>query len=318
MLRAQDMQGVMGMMPAFTTPDGDSLTATDTINTVELARAVDRIIGDGIDVIATMGSFGECHTLLPDEHKKLAEATIAAARKRVPVIIGCTSLNTRETLMKMKVAADLGADGVLCGVPFYFPATADNAAQFYLDIADAFPQLGIAIYHNPALHHVKLPVSIFEKLVTRPNIVAMKDSHRTPLEFMQLMNVIKGKISVLCNQSQAYPFVQMGAAGCWSINAWLGPWPVLHLRDAWRAGDWETVKQICLDLEAHGRTKTGGGLNWRENHAKIAMNYAGYCAPGPLRPPFRNIPPEVVEDAKKLAAGWKKLCEKYPPKKAAA
>jgi dihydrodipicolinate synthase/N-acetylneuraminate lyase len=312
------MQGVMGMMPAFTTPDGDSLTATDTINTVELARAVDRIIGDGIDVIATMGSFGECHTLLPDEHKKLAEATIAAARKRVPVIIGCTSLNTRETLMKMKVAADLGADGVLCGVPFYFPATADNAAQFYLDIADAFPQLGIAIYHNPALHHVKLPVSIFEKLVTRPNIVAMKDSHRTPLEFMQLMNVIKGKISVLCNQSQAYPFVQMGAAGCWSINAWLGPWPVLHLRDAWRAGDWETVKQICLDLEAHGRTKTGGGLNWRENHAKIAMNYAGYCAPGPLRPPFRNIPPEVVEDAKKLAAGWKKLCEKYPPKKAAA
>jgi dihydrodipicolinate synthase/N-acetylneuraminate lyase len=318
MLRAQDMQGVMGMMPAFTTPDGDSLTATDTVNTVELARAVDRIIGDGIDVIATMGSFGECHTLLPDEHKKLAEATIAAARKRVPVIIGCTSLNTRETLMKMKVAADLGADGVLCGVPFYFPATTDNAAQFYLDLADAFPQLGIVIYHNPPLHHVKLPVSIFEKLVTRPNIVAMKDSHRSPLEFMQLMNVVKGKISVLCNQSQAYPFVQMGAAGCWSINAWLGPWPVLRLRDAWRAGDWETVKQICLDLEAHGRTKTGSGLNWRENHAKLAMNYAGYCSPGPLRPPFRNIPPEVVEDAKKLAEGWKKLCEKYPPKKAAA
>jgi trans-o-hydroxybenzylidenepyruvate hydratase-aldolase len=318
MLRAQDMRGVMAMMPAFTTPDGDSLTATDTINTAELARAVDRMIGDGADVIATMGSFGECHTLLLDEQKKLAEATIAAARKRVPVIVGCTSLNTRETLMKMKLAADMGADGVLCGVPFYFPATADNAAQFYLDIADAFPQLGIVIYHNPALHHVKLPVSIFEKLVTRPNIVAMKDSHRTPLEFMQLMNVIKGKISVLCNQSQAYPFVQMGAAGCWSINAWLGPWPVLRLRDAWRAGDWETVKQICLDLEAHGRTKTGGGLNWRENHAKLAMNYAGYCSPGPLRPPFRNIPPEVMEDAKKLAEGWKKLCEKYPPKKAAA
>lgn len=318
MLRAQDMQGVMGMMPAFTTPDGDSLTATDTVNTVELARAVDRIINDGIDVIATMGSFGECHTLLPDEHRKLAEATIAAARKRVPVIIGCTSLNTRETLMKMKVAADLGADGVLCGVPFYFPSTVDNAAQFYLDLADAFPQLGIVIYHNPPLHHVKLPVSMFEKLVTRPNIVAMKDSHRTPLEFMQLMSVVKGKISVLCNQSQAYPFVQMGASGCWSINAWLGPWPVLRLRDAWRAGDWETVKQICLDLEAHGRTKTGSGLNWRENHAKLAMNYAGYCAPGPLRPPFRNIPPEVTEDAKKLAEGWKKLCEKYPPKKAAA
>jgi len=308
----------MAMMPAFTTPDGNSLEATDTINTVELTRAVDRMIGDGGDVIATMGSFGECHTLLIDEQKKLAEATIAAARKRVPVIIGCTSLNTRETLQKMKFAAAMGADGVLCGVPFYFPATVDNAVQFYLDIADAFPQLGIVIYHNPALHHVKIPVAAFEKLVTRPNIVAMKDSHRTPLEFLQLMNIVKGKISVLCNQTQAYPFVEMGAAGCWSINAWLGPWPVLRLRDAWRAGDWEAVKQICLDLEAAGRTKSGGGLNWRENHAKLAMNYAGYCAPGPLRPPFRSIPPDVIEDAKKMADGWKKLCEKYPAKKAAA
>jgi len=319
MLRAQDMTGVMGMMPAFTTPDGDSLAATETVNTTELESAVDRIIRDGVDVIATMGSFGECHTLLWDEQKKLAEATIAAARKRVPVIIGCTSLNTRETLQKMKFAAAAGADGVLCGVPFYFPATVDNAVQFYLDIADAFPKLGIVIYHNPPLHHVTLPVPAFAKLVTRPNIVAMKDSHRTPLQFIQLMNIVKGKISVLCNQTQSYPYVMLGAAGCWSINAWLGPWPVLHLRDACRAGDWETAKQICLDMAAANKAPGGGeDLHWRENSAKLAMNYAGYCSPGPLRPPFRNIPPNVVEAAKQMAASWKQLCEKYPPKKADA
>jgi trans-o-hydroxybenzylidenepyruvate hydratase-aldolase len=317
MLRAQDMTGVMAMMPAFTTPDGASPSATDTVNTVELERAVDQIIRDGVDVIATMGSFGECHTLLWEEQKKLAEATIAAARKRVPVIIGCTSLNTRETLQKMKFAAAAGADGVLCGVPFYFPSTVDNAVQFYLDIADAFPQLGIVIYHNPPLHHVTLPVSAFEKLVTRPNIVAMKDSHRTPLQFIQLMNIVKGKISVLCNQTQGYPYIMLGAAGCWSINAWLGPWPVLHLRDACRAGDWETAKQICLDMAAANKAPGGGeDLHWRENSAKIAMNEAGYCSPGPLRPPFRNVPPNVIESAKQMATSWKKLCEKYPPKRA--
>ena len=317
MLRAVDMKGVMAMMPAFTTPDGNSLTATDTVNTVELTRAVDQMIRDGGDVIATMGSFGECHTLLWEEQKKLAEATIAAAKKRVPVIIGCTSLNTRETLKKMKFAAEAGADGVLCGVPFYFPATMDNAVQFYLDIADAFPELGIVIYHNPPLHHVTLPVAAFEKLVTRPNIVAMKDSHRTPLEFLQLMNVVRGKISVLCNQTQAYPYMQLGAAGCWSIAAWMGPWPVLRLRDACFAGDWETAKQICLDI-ASSHKGGSNNLHWRENSAKLAMNDAGYCAPGPLRPPFRNVPPEIIEGAKKMAAGWKKLCEKYPAKKAAA
>jgi len=319
MIRAQDLKGVMAMMPAFTTPDGSSPNATDTIHTTELERAVDQIIRDGVDAIATMGSFGECHTLLWEEKKKLTEATIAAARKRVPVFIGCTSFNTRETMQQVKFAQEAGADGVLCGVPFYFPSTVDNAVEFYLDLAEAFPKMGIAIYHNPSLHRVTLPVSAFHKLVTRPNIVAMKDSHRTPIAFMELMRMTKGKMSVFCNQSQCYPYMMFGAAGCWSISAWLGPWPVLRLRDACTAGDWETAKQICLDMNAAYKAPgRPGDLFWRENSHKLSMNEAGYCAPGPLRPPFRVVPPEIFQHAKQQAANWKKLCEKYPAKKAAA
>ncbi len=319
MIGVQDMKGVMAMMPAFTTPNGSSPSAADTIDAAALETGVDRMIRDGVDVITTTGSFGECHTLLWEEFQKLTEATIAAARKRVPIIIGCTSLNTRETLKKMKFAADAGADGVLCGVPFYFPSTIDNAAQFYLDLADAFPKLGIVIYHNPPLHHVILSVSAFGKLVSRPNIVAMKDSHRTPIAFMELMKITKGKMSVFCNQSQCYPYMMLGAAGCWSISAWQGPWPVLRLRDACYAGDWETAKQICLDMSAASKAPgRPGDLFWRENAHKLAVNESGYCNAGPLRPPFRVVPPEILEHAKQQATAWKKLCEKYPAKKAAA
>ncbi len=319
MIGVQDMKGVMAMMPAFTTPNGSSPSAADTIDAAALETGVDRMIRDGVDVITTTGSFGECHTLLWEEFQKLTEATIAAARKRVPIIIGCTSLNTRETLKKMKFAADAGADGVLCGVPFYFPSTIDNAAQFYLDLADAFPKLGVVIYHNPPLHHVILSVSAFGKLVSRPNIVAMKDSHRTPIAFMELMKITKGKMSVFCNQSQCYPYMMLGAAGCWSISAWQGPWPVLRLRDACYAGDWETAKQICLDMSAASKAPgRPGDLFWRENAHKLAVNESGYCNAGPLRPPFRVVPPEILEHAKQQATAWKKLCEKYPAKKAAA
>lgn len=318
MLTANDMKGVMAMMPAFTTQEGASPDAADTIDTTALKTGVDRMIRDGVNAIATTGSFGECHTLLWEEYKTLAEATVSAARKRVPVIIGCTSLNTRETLRRMKVAQDVGADGVLCGVPFYFPSTVDNAVQFYFDLADAFPELGIVIYHNPPLHRISIPVSAFEKLVSKPNIVAMKDSHRTPLQFMELMNIVKGKISVLCNQTQAYPFAMLGAAGCWSISAWMGPWPLFHLRDACLAQDWETAKTICLDISAAARAAgKPPDLFWRENSAKLAVNESGYCQAGPLRSPFRNVPPEIIEYSKRAAASWKKLCEKYPPERAA-
>ncbi|MGH7930822.1 MAG: dihydrodipicolinate synthase family protein, partial [Candidatus Binatia bacterium] len=89
MITAKDLKGIMAMMPAFTTKDGDRPDAMDTVDTDELAGAVDKLIRDGgVDVLTTTGSFGEFHTLLWDEHKKLIAATIAAVKNRVPVFVG--------------------------------------------------------------------------------------------------------------------------------------------------------------------------------------------------------------------------------------
>lgn len=318
MITAGDLKGVVAMMPAFTTKDGDSPNAEDTVDTQALEASVEKMVGDGANAIATTGSFGECHTLTWKEQQKLIDGAIRVVRKRVPVFVGCTTVNTRDTMKQVKFAQEAGADAVLCGVPHYLPSTVDNAVQFYLDLADAFPKLSIAIYHNPAIHRVTLPVAAFNRLVTRPNIVAMKDSHRTPLEFMKLINIVKGKISVFCFQTQLYPYFMLGAAGCWSICAWMGPWPILELRDACFSGDWETAKQICLNIDAaYVQPGEPGDITWRENFHKLVINEAGYCYAGPLRPPFRHIPPEVIEQSKKTAANWKKLCEKYPHRQAA-
>jgi hypothetical protein len=44
---------------------------------------------------------------------------------------------------------------------------------------------------------------------------------------------------------------------------------------------------------------------------------AGYVDPGPLRPPFVEIPEDVVEKQRARVAYWKTICEKYRPKLAA-
>ena len=70
MITSKDLKGIMAMMPAFTKNDGDWIDATDTVDTDELTRAVDKLIRDGgVNVLTTTGSFGEFHTLLWDEHK---------------------------------------------------------------------------------------------------------------------------------------------------------------------------------------------------------------------------------------------------------
>jgi dihydrodipicolinate synthase/N-acetylneuraminate lyase len=317
MIASSDLKGIMAMMPAFTTKDGDRIDAMDTIDSAELARGVDQLIRDGgVDVLTTTGSFGEFHTLLWDEHRKLIEATVAAVKKRVPVFIGCTNLNPRKAIRQAKFARDAGADGILLGVPFYYQASVDNAVQFYHDAADALPGMGVMIYHNPTHHRVTIPVAAFRKITEKPNIVGMKDSHRTPLQFVELCAITKGKMSVFVNQTQMFPYYQLGAAGCWSFNVWMGPAPVIALREACAAEDWEAAKRICIDLD--GTNKAGpdiGNLSWRENVYKLSTNEAGYCTAGPLRAPWRIVPQQVKENSKKIAAHWKMLCDKYPPAK---
>ena len=317
MITANDLNGIMAMMPAFTTADGNRPDATATIDSDELARAVNKLIDDsGVTVLTTTGSFGEFHTLLWEEHKSLIEATVAAVKKRVPLFVGCTNLNPREAIRQAKFAQEAGADGVLLGVPFYYQATVDNAVQFYRDVADSLPKMGVMIYHNPTHHRVTIPVGAFKKITEKSNIVAMKDSHRTPLQFVELCNITKGKMSIFVNQTQMFPYYQLGAAGCWSFNVWMGPSPVISLLEACIARDWETTKRICLELDGVGRVGPNiGNLSWRENVFKLAVNEAGYCTAGPLRAPWRIIPQEVTDNGKKIAAYWKTLCEKYPLQK---
>lgn len=314
MLTSADLRGVCAMMPAFATDDASDVHARNTIDFDRLSHALNRIIDDGIDMIGTTGSFGENSTLLWSEHQDLIRATVETVRHRVPVFVGIACLNTRDALEKLAFIRASGADGVLAAVPFYYPSTVDNAVQFYLDLADEYPDFPVMIYHNPPIHRVRLPVDAFKTLTTRRNIVAMKDSHRDVLEFAHLMEAIDGRMSVFVNQSQMYPFGFQGAAGCWSIYAWMGPGPVLRLRDACRAGDEALAKEICMAMSARSHTPvTDADLHWRENGHKYAINAAGYCNVGPLRPPFRNVPPEVAERGERVARKWLALVEKYAP-----
>lgn len=311
MISAKDITGLMAMMPAFATDDAADILAVNTVDVQRLREGLDRMIRDGANIIATTGSFGECHTLLLDEFRTLAAESVTVVDKRVPLFVGVTSPHSREALEKIRIAEKVGADGVLLGVPYYFPSSLENAIRLYKDAAEMFPRLAIMIYHNPALHHVQLPVEAFTELVKYPNIVAMKDSHRDPMEFMRLQKAVAGKISTIVHQSQYFQYAELGAPGFWSIDAWMGPWPQLALRDAVARGDRDAAAVISLDIM--GPVTVKPNLSWRETAAKIAIRMSGYVDPGPLRPPFLEIPPDVMDSQRKRVARWKTICEKYRP-----
>ena len=311
MISAQDLRGVIAMMPAFATDDCGDVSATQTVDTTRLTAGVKRMVQDGVSAIATTGSFGETALLLANEFEILARATVEAVGGRVPAIIGCVTQNTRETLARVRVAEQAGADAVLVGIPYYFPSTVDNAVAFIDEIARRHPKLGILIYHNPTLHRIAIPVSAFEAIVKNPNVIGMKDSHRTPAAFVQLMDIVGGKISVFVQQEQYYPYYELGASGFWSIDIWMGPEPLLALKKAVDEGNTAKAKEILIAI-ARVR-EYARDLSWREMGHKLAIRYAGYVDPGPLRPPFVKVPEIVHAQTKRRAEYWRSLCETYAP-----
>ncbi|MDH3240884.1 MAG: dihydrodipicolinate synthase family protein [Alphaproteobacteria bacterium] len=312
MVSCSDLSGIMAMMPAFTNDDGNSIDCTNSISVERLEDGVNKMIADGAGVISTCGSFGEFHTLLDEEWRDINRATVEIAAKRVPIFVGCTALNSREAVKRMAFAEEIGAYGVLVGVPFYFPSSVENAVNFYKQISERFPKLGIMIYHNPALHNVTLPVPCFQELVKCPNLIAMKDSHRDTMQFMKLQEIIKGHISVFCNQFQFHPYYELGAAGFWSIDAWHGPEPLLALHEAVVSGNETLAREIMFAISPVTVDRTPN-LSWRETASKIGIRYAGYCDPGPLRPPFNEVPEAVDKAQKARAEKWKELRKKYRP-----
>ncbi|MGH7887594.1 MAG: dihydrodipicolinate synthase family protein, partial [Candidatus Binatia bacterium] len=156
MVAAKDVQGVMAMMPSFSTKDAGDLNSKNTIDVDSLKAGVDKMIDDGIDVITTTGSFGECYNLSWEEYKTLAAAAVEAVKKRVPLFIGATSANAREVVERLKFVQDIGGDGTLLGVPYYDAQSPEYMADWYTQIAEMFPKLGFLIYHNPVNHKVKI------------------------------------------------------------------------------------------------------------------------------------------------------------------
>jgi dihydrodipicolinate synthase/N-acetylneuraminate lyase len=309
MISAGDLKGIMAMMPAFTTDAGGDIRSTATIDVARLEAGVNRIIQDGANVVTTTGSFGEASNLLAGEFETLARATVETARRRVPVIIGCIGPHSRDIVEKMQVAQDAGADGVIVGVPYYFPSSVENAVNFFRLISELFPKLGILIYHNPTLHRITLPVPAFEAIAQNRNVIGMKDSHRSTSAFMQLMDIVRSRISVFVQQDQYYPYAELGAAGFWSIDIWMGPEPLIRLKEAVAKGDIAVAKQILKDIALH--RSYAEDLRWREMGHKIAVRHAGYCDPGPLRQPFAMVPDEMTERLLKRADYWLSLCAKY-------
>lgn len=93
------------------------------INFEALEKLIEFQISESVDAIIVCGTTGESSTMSLDEKKQVIEFTVNKVDKRIPVIAGTGSNNTKEVISLSKFAESVGCDGLLIVTPYYNKAT---------------------------------------------------------------------------------------------------------------------------------------------------------------------------------------------------
>lgn len=224
---------IRGIFPIVYTPFDEQ----GRIDEEDLFRLVDDLIASGAHGLAAVGGASECHKLSVAERKWLAEKTIAAARGRVPVLVGTSATNLADSLDLTIHAAEHGAVGVFCTPPLHGPITPRALDVHYGGLARA---VDLPILIQDAL--VVVPVAQIARLgAEHPNLRWVKEEaadsgHR----ISELRDACASGVTIMSGGSYLLDDLARGAVG--AIPGSIGVADLARAYDAFVAGDLATAR----------------------------------------------------------------------------
>src|SRR3989338_5842346 len=146
----------------------------DRIDEAALKGLIETQIAAGTSALVPCGTTGESATLSHEEHGRVIELTVQAARGRTLVIAGTGSNNTREAIRLTKHAKEAGADAALLITPYYNKPTQECLYRHYKAIAEAV-DLPLVLYNIPGRTGVNMLPTTIARLAVIQNIVGVKE-----------------------------------------------------------------------------------------------------------------------------------------------
>jgi dihydrodipicolinate synthase/N-acetylneuraminate lyase len=155
---------------------------TEEVDTETIERHAVRLARAGVTGLATQGSNGEAVHLTHRERQLVTAVTRKALNSagfsHMPIIVGCGSQSTRETIQLCREAWEAGGDYALVLPPSYyaslFAPASETVIEYFTAVADASP-IPIIIYNFPgAVGGLDLSSDVIIRLSEHPNIVGVK------------------------------------------------------------------------------------------------------------------------------------------------
>lgn len=194
-----------------------------SVNFEEYGRIIDYQIANGTDAIITCGTTGESATMSGEEHCKVIEYTVNKVAKRVPVIAGAGSNDTKFAAELSAEAEKLGADAILSVTPYYNKTSQTGLVNHYTYIADRI-NIPMILYNVPSRTGCNIKPETYAQLAKHPNIRATKEANGDISALVRTMALCGEDFDVYSGEdSQAYTITAMGGCGVISVFANICP-----------------------------------------------------------------------------------------------
>ena len=197
-------------------------------------------IEQGIDGLVPCGTTGESATMTHDEHEAAIRICVEQVNKRVPVIAGAGSNNTREAIPLTQFAKNVGADAALHITPYYNKPTQEGLYQHFKTIADAV-ELPIILYNIPGRCVVNMEAETTLRLANDcENIIAVKEASGKMDQIATIAAAAPEGFSVYSGDDSAtYDIMRLGGAGVISTTGNVAPERMKDLVTKCAEGKWD-------------------------------------------------------------------------------
>lgn len=265
-----------------------------SINFDELGRLIDFNIDNHTDAIIICGTTGESATMTDQEHQDAITFAIERTNKRVPVIAGTGSNDTKYAVELSKHAEMQGADGLLIVTPYYNKCSQEGLIKHYNMIADAV-NIPIIVYNVPSRTGCNISVETCKELSKHKNIVAIKEASGDISRVAKIRAACGDDLDIYSgNDDQIVPIMSLGGKGVISVLSNCMP------------KETHEICKLCLDNKFDEASSLALKLLDFTNNlfidvnpipVKEALNIMGFKA-GECRMPLCNMPSEKTAKLK--------------------
>ena len=230
-----------GAITAIVTPFKED----ESLDLEALKRLVEFQIKSKIDGIVPCGTTGESPTLDYEEHEKVIETVIDAAKGRVPVIAGTGSNCTKEAVGMTVKAADAGADASLQVCPYYNKPTQEGLYRHFSAIAKSV-DIPIIIYNMKGRTGVNMETATLARLAREhSNIAAVKEASGDINQMQDVINTLPKEFDVLSgDDNMTLPLMKIGGKGVISVASNIIPREIHDLAEYALKGDFKKAEEL--------------------------------------------------------------------------